>query len=197
MIKQPVHTLKSTTVVGLSEDARNQLLEGLPVHPGEAIDANALSGVLNRIANFDHDLKICETLSGAELAITIETPGFRLPNPEAERQENTRPEAPASPQFTPTRIRVSASAQAAKLISKVEPEYPSLAKANHIQGVVRLTLILYNDGRVMHVFLVSGHPLLDQAAEDAVKQWMYSPTLVNGTPVEVVTEVEVEFFLPN
>jgi hypothetical protein len=84
MIKQPVHTLKSTTVVGLSEDARNQLLEGLPVHPGEAIDANALSGVLNRIANFDHDLKICETLSGAELAITIETPGFRLPNPEAE-----------------------------------------------------------------------------------------------------------------
>jgi protein TonB len=79
----------------------------------------------------------------------------------------------------------------------VEPEYPSLAKANHIQGVVRLTLILYNDGRVMHVFLVSGHPLLDQAAEDAVKQWMYSPTLVNGTPVEVVTEVEVEFFLPN
>jgi periplasmic protein TonB len=85
----------------------------------------------------------------------------------------------------------------AKLISKVEPEYPWLAKANHIQGVVRLTLVLYNDGRVMHVLLVSGHPLLVQEAEDAVKQWMYSPTLVNGTPVEVVTEVEVEFFLPN
>lgn len=102
-----------------------------------------------------------------------------------------------TPPSTPRRIRVSEAEQAAKLISKVEAVYPPLAKQVHIQGVVRFDAIIGNDRRVETIQLVTGHPLLVEAAREAVKQWTYSPTLVNGSPVEVVTKIEVEFFLLN
>jgi protein TonB len=64
-----------------------------------------------------------------------------------------------------------------------------------IQGVVLFTVVIGKDGRVSNVQLVSGHPLLVAAARDAVRQWVYKPTLLNGEPVEVVTEVAVNFTL--
>jgi len=102
---------------------------------------------------------------------------------------------PSAPSITPQRVRV-APAQATKLKSKVDPVYPPLAKQAHIQGVVRFAAIISKDGRVQNIQLMSGHPLLVPAAEDAIKRWQYSETLVNGTPVEVATQIEVEFFLP-
>lgn len=95
----------------------------------------------------------------------------------------------------PQRIRVPATVQATKLISKVDPVYPALARNIHIQGVVRFSAILSTDGRVSNLLLLKGHPLLVQAAKEAAQQWIYSPTFVRGIPVEVVTEIEVEFFL--
>jgi TonB family protein len=102
------------------------------------------------------------------------------------------PELPA-----PSRIRVSAEMQAAKLISKVDPVYPPIAKAAHIQGVVRFSAIIGTDGRVENILLLKGPPLLADAARNAASQWTYSPTFVNAKAVEVVTEIEVEFLFPS
>jgi TonB family protein len=96
---------------------------------------------------------------------------------------------------TSSRIRVGADVQAANLIRKVQAVYPPLAKAARIQGIVRFTAIIDREGKVADVQLVSGHPLLVEAARQAVAQWIYKPTLLNGSPVEVVTQVEVNFTL--
>jgi TonB family protein len=85
--------------------------------------------------------------------------------------------------------------QGAKLIKRVEPTYPPLARQTRISGTVRLHAIIGKDGAVQEVEVVSGHPLLLQAAMNAVKQWVYQPTLLDGKPVKVDTTVDVIFFL--
>jgi periplasmic protein TonB len=100
----------------------------------------------------------------------------------------TKPAAPAS-------IRVTSALQASKLVYQVKPPYPELAKRARIQGVVRLQAVIAADGTVQRLQVVSGHPLLAGAAVEAVRQWRYSPTLLGGSPVEVVTQVEVNFVL--
>jgi TonB family protein len=95
----------------------------------------------------------------------------------------------------PAASAVSGTIRAATLIKRVSPEYPEDAKAARIQGTVRLTALLGKDGTVKNLELVSGHPMLVQAAMDAVKQWVYQPTLVNGQSVEVRTPIEVNFRL--
>jgi TonB family protein len=101
----------------------------------------------------------------------------------------------ASPPTTAQKIRVGGSAQQKKLIHQVPPVYPPLAKQARIQGTVRLTAIIGKDGTVQDVQLVSGHPLLVPAAMEAVRQWRYEPTLLNGEPVEVITQIDVNFTL--
>ena len=96
---------------------------------------------------------------------------------------------------TPQRIRVGGNVQAANLINQVRPVYPPLAKQARISGTVELSAIIGKDGRVQDLKVVRGHPLLVQAALDAVKQWVYKPTLLNGEPVEVSTTIDVNFTL--
>ena len=118
----------------------------------------------------------------------------------AGRRPSTMTFPPTPGPITPQRIKVPAAEQAAKLISKTDPVYSPVAKAAHIQGVVHLSVVLGRDGRVIigksgaMVQVLKGPPLLASAAMEAVKQRQYAPTLVNGTAVEVVTEVDVEFF---
>jgi TonB family protein len=95
----------------------------------------------------------------------------------------------------PQRIRVGGNVQQANLISKVNPVYPPLAKQARIQGIVHLTTTIGADGAVQNLEVISGHPLLVPAAMEAVKQWLYKPTLLNGNPVEVITQVDVNFTL--
>jgi protein TonB len=95
----------------------------------------------------------------------------------------------------PQRIRVGGNVQAANLINQVRPVYPPLAKQARISGVVELSAIIGKDGRVQDLKVVRGHPLLVQAALDAVKNWVYRPTLLNGEPVEVSTTIDVNFTL--
>jgi protein TonB len=115
---------------------------------------------------------------------------------QASAQIETPPVPPPPLSSTPQRIRVGAKVQEANLIHKVDPEYPPLAVQARIQGTVRFTAIIGHDGRVQNLQLINGHPLLVQAARQAVNQWEYRPTLLNGSPVEVVTQVEVNFTLP-
>jgi len=81
----------------------------------------------------------------------------------------------------PTRVKIGGNVQKAKLIEQVQPNYPEEALQNRIAGTVRLHVILEKDGTVKQVELVAGHPLLAQAAIDAVKQWRYQPTTLNGS----------------
>lgn len=82
-----------------------------------------------------------------------------------------------------------------KLLHKVTPEYPAVALQRHIQGVVRFTAGIGKDGRIERLSLVSGHPLLVSAARQAAKQWIYQPVTVHGSPVRVITQIDVHFAL--
>jgi periplasmic protein TonB len=96
---------------------------------------------------------------------------------------------------TPQRVRVSAGVTSGLLIRKVNPVYPPLARQARISGTVILRAVISKDGSIENLSLVSGHPMLAPAAIDAVKQWKYKPYLLNGEPVEVDTEVQVNFTL--
>jgi TonB family protein len=92
-----------------------------------------------------------------------------------------------------TRIRVDEQTQAAKLVVKIPPEYPAAARANGLRGTVRLQVLIGIDGRVRQADVMSGDSGLGDTAAEAVKQWVYQPTLLNGMPVEVTTEVTVNY----
>lgn len=81
------------------------------------------------------------------------------------------------------------------LIARVEPHFPDLARKTRTQGQVVLAALIGRDGRIEGLHAVSGHPLLVKAALDAVQQWRYRPTLLNGVPVEVETQIVVNFYL--
>ncbi|MBS1839954.1 MAG: TonB family protein [Acidobacteria bacterium] len=94
-----------------------------------------------------------------------------------------------------TRIRLGGAVTAPKIIKKVNPVYPPLARQTKIQGTVQLHVVLSKDGSVQQLEALSGHPLLMQSAIDAVRQWKYQPTLLNGEPVEVDTTIDVIYSL--
>jgi len=103
--------------------------------------------------------------------------------------------APNLSKPVPQRVRVSQGVSKGLLISRIEPTYPPIARAAHIQGVVVLTAIIDKDGNIQNLQVVSGHPMLVPAAIEAVKQWRYKPFLLNGQPLEVETAVTVTFQL--
>jgi protein TonB len=104
-------------------------------------------------------------------------------------------EKPVEKPKTPQSIRVGGNVQAANLIRQVKPTYPPLAKQARIQGTVRFNAVIAKDGTIQNLTVVSGHPMLVQSALEAVKQWLYKPTLLNGDPVEVITTIDVNFTL--
>ena len=92
-------------------------------------------------------------------------------------------------------LRVGGNVQAARIVNRVQPVYPPLARQTRISGTVRLHAIIGKDGAITSLEVMSGHPLLQQAALDAVRQWRYQPTLLNGEPVDVDTTIDVIFSL--
>ena len=95
----------------------------------------------------------------------------------------------------PQRIRISQGVTKGLLIHRVEPTYPTLAKAARVQGEVILNAVISTTGEIQNLQLVSGHPMLVPEAIAAVKQWRYKPYLLNGQPVEVETTITVIFSL--
>jgi protein TonB len=102
---------------------------------------------------------------------------------------------PPPPKVAPSRIRVGGNVAQANLIHMVNPQYPAIAKTAHISGTILLHAIIGKDGTVQNLQYISGPPLLMQSAMDAVKQWRYKPTLLNGDPVDVDTTISVVFTL--
>ena len=105
------------------------------------------------------------------------------------------PPPPAPPVIRAAPVRQGGNVQAANLIHQVNPVYPAIARQTRIQGVVVLEAIIGKDGSIDSLRVVSGHLLLTQAALDAVKQWKYRPTMLNGEPIEVITTITVTFTL--
>jgi protein TonB len=96
---------------------------------------------------------------------------------------------------TPQRVRVSQGVTEGLILKKVQPTYPPLARSARIQGSVVLQAVIGKDGSIQGLRAVSGHPMLTPAAIDAVKQWRYKPYFLNGEPVEVDTQITVNFTL--
>jgi protein TonB len=96
---------------------------------------------------------------------------------------------------TPQRIKVGGNVQSAMIIRKTPPTYPQLAKSARVSGVVHLAAIISKDGTIQELHSLGGPALLIQAAMDAVKTWIYKPTMLNGEPVQVETTIDVNFTL--
>jgi periplasmic protein TonB len=105
------------------------------------------------------------------------------------------PEPPKPKVEKPRPRQMSEGVMEAALLNKVQPQYPPAARLMHIAGSVRLQAIIGKDGRVRDVQVLSGHPLLVQAALAAVREWRYRPTELNHEIVEVETEITVNFVL--
>jgi protein TonB len=96
---------------------------------------------------------------------------------------------------TPQRVRVSQGVTQGLLLRRIQPNYPPLARQARIQGSVLLQAEISKDGSIENLHLISGHPMLAPAAIEAVKQWKYKPYVLNGEPVEVETQITVNFTL--
>jgi protein TonB len=105
------------------------------------------------------------------------------------------PVAVPKPKLESTPIRIGGGVQSAKLMFGPRPVYPPLARTTRTQGMVRIQALIGRDGVIRNLQAVSGPPLLIAAAIEAVQQWRYQPTLLNGEPVEVITEIDVNFTL--
>lgn len=121
-------------------------------------------------------------LRGAAVAPTV-PPQALVPD------EKPKPASPSAP------IRVGVGVQSAKLIFGPKPAYPPLAQYSRTQGTVKIQALIGRDGVIRNLKVVSGPALLIAAAIKAVQQWRYQPTLLNGEPVEVITEIDVNFTL--
>jgi TonB family protein len=171
---------------GTPSQLRDTVAGRLPLRVGDEVQSDTLARIRQALQDIDEHLD-------ARLSRMMNTDGSK------EYALLIFSTAPMATQDAvsggPQRIRVGGNVQAAQLLSGPKPAYPPLAKQARIQGVVKLNVIVGKDGTVQNLELVSGDPLLVDTAMDAVRQWVYKPTLLNGQPVEVVTVVDVNFTL--
>jgi len=128
------------------------------------------------------------------LVSSVLNPSSRVTPPS--RPQETKIAQPVKPAEPEPPIRVKASVvEMARIVRRIEPVYPPLARQARISGTVELTGVIGVDGRIRELQVVNGHPLLARAALEAVRQWVYEPTLLNGKPVEVIAPITVNFVL--
>lgn len=203
--------LKSIHVVGLPDELADRVRASLPVHVGDAFGNDQIAQVQAAIKEVDEHLiyGIRNDPPDATLTILLRPEGIRggitggiaggvavsVGATGQVTEDRGAMAAPVADSPIPQRIRVGGNVQSANLIRKVTPLYPPLAKQARVQGTVRFTAIIGKDGLVESLQLMDGHPLLVEAARDAVQQWQYKPTLLNGNPVEVITQIDVNFTL--
>jgi TonB family protein len=200
--------IKDIVVDGLNVSA-DQVTSKLPVHVGDTFEASTFAAVAEAIRNIDEHLRVIAQPtpdSGVILRIVApresETSAALTELAATQQAQIAAARAQAVGQQTPPPhvqgpITVGRRVQAAKLISQTQPVYPDTARQARISGTVELAVIITPDGHVQQISVVSGHPLLRQSALDAVKQWVYQPTLLNEQPVAVSTTVDVIFSIEN
>lgn len=102
------------------------------------------------------------------------------------------PPPPSAPSANPPRV---SHMMEGNLIYRVQPQYPPLARQARVQGIVVLRAVISRDGKIENLQIINGHPSLVKSAMDAVRQWRYRPYYLNNEPVEVETQVTVNFTL--
>jgi TonB family protein len=180
-------TIERIDVTGLSDTATAGLLALLPVHAGDPFTSDTVTRAAEAARQFDSHLIV--GMSSGPSGANVMT--FR---PQGAVQAVISPPQPnlAVPSGA---ARIASNVEASNLISSVTPVYPPLAKMARQQGTVKFQATIGKDGAMEDLLLISGPPLLVQAALDAVKKWTYKPMLLNGAPVEVVTTIDVNFSL--
>ena len=174
--------LKSVEFAGSSPQGREEVMAKLPIHAGDTVTPEAMSGITRAVREYDEHLSVSPRMVGpGEMQIVI-----------AGAPDTGTASVSAEP---PKAIRVGANVMQANLANKVNPVYPPLAKAARVQGTVQFEATIGADGSIRNLRLTGGPPLLVQAAMQAVQQWAYKPTLLNGNPVEVITTIDVNFTL--
>jgi TonB family protein len=185
-------TVRLIAFIGLPEDQQADLKSKLPVHEGDTLTQDLVTQISAAVKDYDEHLHaMYMTGKDGTAAVMIMRPSSATSIQTAAPSANTE----SAPAVTPDRIRIGGNVQQTKLISQARPTYPPDAKEARIQGVVRLQAVIAKDGTVKSLELVSGHPLLVPSAMEAVKQWVYQTTLLNGNPVEVVTQIDVNYTL--
>jgi len=181
---------------GLSDQARADLTARLPVHVGDTLAADTMDRVRAEVKAFDEHLNVGTAANtNGEVTLTIQMPGSGVSADTL--LGNTAGPVPAFPPAADgsKRITIGGNVQQSKLVSQPRPVYPPLAKQARIQGVVHLAALIGKEGNVLDLAVISGHPLLAASALDAVRQWVYKTTLLNGEPVEILTQIDVNYTL--
>jgi TonB family protein len=190
--------LNQIVVVGLTDTLRNDLISRLGVHEGDIMTSEAMQRAHSAALAFDEHMNV-GTLYGKdnEVTLTLSMPGARaIVTAGGSVTGGTVSATSSEPKpNVPGRITIGGNVQQAKLISQPRPQYPALAKQARISGAVHLAAVIGKEGDVIDLKVISGHPLLIPAALEAVKQWVYQKTLLNGEPVEVITQIDVNFTL--
>ena len=189
-------TLKQINVLGLTDDARTRLMSRVPVHVGDILADDTYQNVVAAVNEYDEHMMV-----GVR---TDKDDSVSLRHLRARRQRRAHsPELSARSRQKPRRrrngmkrINIGGNVQSRRSWSRrPAPAYPPLAKQARISGVVKLQAVIDADGTMRNQAIISGHPLLIPAALEAVRQWVYAPTLLNGDPVEVLTQIDVNFTL--
>jgi TonB family protein len=123
----------------------------------------------------------------------LRPPEYFPSKPAKRSSAENKPES--TPEDSEKRIRVGGNVTAAKIVRRVQPEYPDTARREHLQGTVRLHAIIAKDGTIRKLRVLTGYCSLSEAAMKAVRQWRYMPTLLEGNPVEVDTTIDVIYSL--
>jgi TonB family protein len=188
------YRLKKIDFLGLSDDEIGKIrtvFENRGMHVGDEFALHQLESL--REGSNDHHLRTYFLRKGNEFSVAVAPAGFIA----GKKEESPPIESETVPRGAELDgpIRVSAADQARKLISRVDPEYPGNSDWGYVQGVVRVVFTVGKDGRVISAD-TTAHRFLQDVAVNAVKQWKYSPTVLNGQAVEVLSEVYFDFFLP-
>jgi TonB family protein len=188
-------SIRSIVVAGLSEEAQRELLAQLPFHEGDTMSSADLAKLTSAVRSFDSHLMVSlgDFPSGLDIRIRPQT-SSAVPGGVVSPFSGTAP-LPGVSVAPPAAIRVGGNVQQANLITQIRPVYPPEAKAARVQGRVRFEATIGPDGHVQNLKVLSGPPLLVDSALEAVKQWVYKPTLLNGQPVTVLTVVDVNYTL--
>ncbi len=187
--------LESIDVSALQEQLQGIVREKMTVFEGKEFTYDRLREVFNALRQVDSHLtartsRTAAASPGVALAVRLnDSPAVPAP-PAAPTPQTDFPSTPGV-----QRINVGPDVQTRKLISMARPVYPPKARKARIQGAVRFAVLVGPDGHITSIQLVSGHPLLVPAAKESVTQWVYQPSLVNGQPVEVQTQIDVNFTL--
>jgi protein TonB len=194
----PATATVDSIILSVPDELKQKLQGRLTLREGDQLTGQVMTDLYNAITAVDEHLRLNIQSPNGQKGSTVT---IMLQN--AAQAQAVAPNRiivgggveAAQVQAVPGTIRIGGGVADANLIRKVTPLYPSEAKAARIQGVVRFNATIGKDGSVLNLTLLSGHPLLVQSAQDAVRQWLYKPTLLNGNPVEVATQIEVNFTL--